>query len=859
MKERIIFSGGINNSEILKSLALNNIKSFNVRVWGANELAEYALLKEGYWANEKKLTSKEGIGIICGIMKEISYFNDSNYQDALNLYSSINSIRKLARNNEENVVAIGLKKGIFIDKNEAILKVYQKYCKYKKDNSLIDTIDIIRSAISKCKKLEAYIDIVDEFKLSPLEEELYFTLSANDKLEYSSVAQLFNKQYDGVNIRSYTNCYGIPNEVSTILASIYSDNKAIDKYTVVVCNENAYSQAFFDAAVINNIPVTFGTGVPIINSYPGKLLSSYYRWKVEGYYGLPYLEKLLLSPYFDKKKLKKKILDSVGNDDEDFSVRRLITRAGNLRLSADRKKNDELIAEIKNESEIIYNAIKVISDALSLPLADFIKTYSRIRYAKSNSKKTNAVDQFINSLDVSAVNYIYSQMDAVSGVDNISEMEVVLKILDKNICKEVSKEGFLHITSVTGAFSAVRDNLYIAGLSAKNYPGSPKENYLILDEDFTKFKDGERYTSIARLLDKNRIINRLVKLYTALEKDIYISFSGHNVSELKEENSSSVIFDLYREQYGAAASFASLEERIISAGYFDSKISNTSLVGKAYNSNKIIKESAKKIKSAEDKKVKAFSEETAYSPSAMMLYWDCKRKYMFKYVLNIPDVSRFDNLAVISPKDEGILAHTVMEKAVTINDITENQLREIAEETFDNYLKSNTVIVESDGINAKNSFVDMMLSAIDMVPKGEVLLSEDEIVAVYDDVKIKLRGKPDCVIKTENGKCIIIDYKTGYEVKQVKDDLLTCLQGVVYAFLIESQGEKVDHIEYRYLRNNEIITCDYNDAIKDRFGKALFSFRQYLEENRFGSNEEESKCKNCSYKDICKSFGAGEE
>ena len=72
----------------------------------------------------------------------------------------------------------------------------------------------------------------------------------------------------------------------------------MDECTVAVTEPGTYSQLFFDYALIHNIPMTFGCGVPIINSNPAKLLALYSEW-VDDFFSAASLKQMLFSKVFD--------------------------------------------------------------------------------------------------------------------------------------------------------------------------------------------------------------------------------------------------------------------------------------------------------------------------------------------------------------------------------------------------------------------------------------------------------------------------------------------------------------------------------------------------------------------------------
>ena len=138
--------------------------------------------------------------------------------------------------------------------------------------------------------------ILEEYPLNPLETALISKLSGG---QFSSVSihQLYSAPTAKAMTACFWNCYGAPNEMETILADIYSGKK-LDQCTVAVTDPQVYGQLFFDYALIYNLPVTFGCGIPVTNSNPARLLMLYYRWLTSGFFGVDALKEMLSSEAF---------------------------------------------------------------------------------------------------------------------------------------------------------------------------------------------------------------------------------------------------------------------------------------------------------------------------------------------------------------------------------------------------------------------------------------------------------------------------------------------------------------------------------------------------------------------------------
>lgn len=865
-KEKIILANSLNMNEMLKSLARNNVNSFNLKIMGAIELSKYALMKSGKTVTEKYITRKESVAIITDLISEISYFENSNYHDASNAFDAICSIRKLIPENEAEILEEKLKKGEFKEKNKAIIKLYKNYIKYCKKNGLIDSIMIMRKAIEEAGPVDALFFQLDEFPITPIEEKMLSIVSGENESKTVSIRDIYELDEADIKIAEYRNNYGVANEAEDIISQIYMSNNNVDDNTIVVCDAASYSQVFYDIAILNDIPMTFGVGVPISNSYPGKLLNLYYLWKTEGYFGVAALKRMIFSDYFDRDMLFSRI-------GEKINLNYILEQCGRLRLCDDADKNKTLVDRvigIRGENDPTVQYISIIGEILSLPLDEFIMQYSKVRFQKADKNGMTNSDQLVKKLDTAAVGIICDEIRAFKNNESIKLVDVIPQIIKMNICKEKSKAGFIHLSNVSGAYSALRKELYVAGLSATKFPGAPKENYIILDNDYKLFEAGEDYISTARIIKKKNALMNLIKLFSSVKANIHISYAGLNVSELKSENASSIIFELYRMENGEDASFEDMENAIKKIEYFAPGLSNTRMVGKTYTDGNIIALSDK-ISSKTNEQIQAekaaiveemkgintnkiLNEEIVLSASMISTYAECTTKFIYKYLFNTKVDEVVSATDMISNKDEGILAHKIME-SVANRTVTKEEFNNIAEEIFDNYLINNAAVILDDAENEKNKFMAMMDLAYNQRPTSDVINIEEEIRFKHEEFGLTLSGRPDCVMKLDGtDEYVVIDYKTSYEEHHFEDDIRSCIQGIVYAYLLEKRGIKVNHCEFRYLRTNSVIKCQYTEEIKEEFDFYLERIKNTIIKpnlNGYSNPANLEDCFKCEYRHLC--------
>ncbi len=850
MGERIILAPGANGQELLKNLAMHGVMSFNLRIMGAGELARLALMRSGIPVTEELVSASEEAAIIAEAVKTEKYFGNATYSDVKQITQAVRRMRSLAAEDEETAVEQALCKGTFKDKNAALISVYRKYMELLAEKKRIDAIGLIRKAIAKCGKINAEFITLDEYPLKPIEQELLRKLSEN--YVCMSLKELYKADTIPLGIDSISNCYGAPNEVETIIADIYK-NRTLDTCTVAVTDPQTYGQLFFDYALRYDLPVTFGCGIPIHNSYPAKLLTIYYHWMTDGFFGAAALAEMLDSSAFDCRKLD----ELYPEKGEDFEWRSYKEIAYALRFTNDKAVNDARLADYKktvtgDEAQYVP-FLEVLAGELALPAEEFIYKYAYIR----RGSNTNS-EALLTMLDCASASAIYDELKIIraSGAGTATE-DMIRNVLKKSVASASSEAGKVYVVGIAGALTAVRENLYVAGLSANKYPGAPKENYLLLDEDLENFGEhAERMTSQGVIEQKKADLFALVRLASALKAKIFLSYAGLNVSELKRDNPSSLVYELFREVKGDNATSKELENATKKIDYFGPEISASRKIGEAYNNGIVIRQRAAGSP-AEGTGSDNYALKKEYSPSALSVFFNCPRQFMLGHIIGLPQPDDYDPFEVIPASDAGTLAHSLMEELAN-SGMSEEEFLKRAGEAFDRYLLQNPPLVPEKAVGEREQFLDMMQNAYEMDPKFEVVLKEEDIHSEHES-GVKLHGFPDRIEKMTDGTYRVVDFKTGRKLMHTQDDIDTCLQTVIYAYLMEKKGFKISGTEYRYLRLNETVTCKYDDEMKTKLTVKLNEFKEKLETADYPISElaisrtkdDPDPCKYCKYGMIC--------
>jgi len=297
-----------------------------------------------------------------------------------------------------------------------------------------------------------------------------------------------------------------------------------------------------------------------------------------------------------------------------------------------------------------------------------------------------------------------------------------------------------------------------------------------------------------------------------------------------------MIFELYGKANGGSATAKDLEKATIKIDYFEPAISTSRLIGSAYVDEKCIKHQELKYDFPEI----GWNIDKEYSPTAIEKFMGCPRSFMFGYILGVPEPDDNDVFEIISARDSGTLAHSLMEQLAD-NEMELEEFLKLSGEFFDRFIAQHPSLITDKVPAERDSFLEMM------DPRRKVILKEEDIHCTHES-GVKLYGFPDRVEELEDGSLLIVDFKTGRNVNHHEDDIDTCLQVVIYAYLMERKGYKVSGGEFRYIRLGKTVTCKYDDEMKAKLSEKLELFKDMMFSGKFPCG---MACDFCKYDSIC--------
>ena len=929
--ERIVVVSGLQPGEFLKNLSGHGVKSFNLRVLSPLQLAERAFACSGNVVEQRRIDRTEEKALIAQAMRADVYWEKvaDSYMDLMAIHGAIYRMRSLIADADEKEALRKIllcnewgEESAFRKKNEALYRVYCEYMRLLAAQNAIDGIGLIRKA-TKIEPGDRRMQILTlkEFPVDPVTAALIGHLSGTNESEIS-IDDLFPEASATFHIDGYANCYGIAAEVDHIIEDIYQRNRRVSEGTenedpetavpekhadgcvVAVTDPAVYGQMFFDRMVAYDLPIAFGCGIPITNAAPAELLGLYVRWKSVGFYGKKALNAMLDSPAFcgerfwedvygetkdseEKMQREKKQNEETNagntctkNDTPDITIDELRSVLEPLRLTEDPGVNAQRLQGIGGvaEKQKYLPLLRRVAELLELPVGTFMERYAALR----ESDGSNA-GGCIEKLDQAALLHIRNQTQAVLAAGDTLNEDTIQQILKERVCKQQSAEGRIYVTDIASAFGCIRQDLYIAGLTAAMYPGRPRENSLLLDHDLERFGTAaEIYTSQGKIRAKHEQLLVLVQLASKLQSRIYVSWPGWNAEELKENNASSLVYELYREEHPQAA-LEELERATKKVEYFGSAVSLAFEVGDAYNKKIVIEkeepddqemlrrlqmlkerweaEHRMDVADAEQTDFGWLSGERVWDVTDLELYSRCKRRFLYERLLLLNGEEAEDSFEVISAMERGRLAHRLIRRMDCRVQTLEDFLI-VCEAAFEEHLKTHPALTE-DVEEEKDAFLRMMRTAYQYEEndsRNSRITAAEPVEIKDEDRKLRLKAMPDRLQTMQDGRVMVLDYLTG-----LSTEFDTGREQLLMTYLLDAsnrQEREYFGFERRYIALENLRRGDYQknkktaikilDEFSDTLTKESFTQRRLNDEEEDTTDGTDSYCAACPYCVICK-------
>jgi ATP-dependent helicase/DNAse subunit B len=570
--------------QIIKAMTLEGIPSLNLRVETVRSLA-LKLCRP--LLNQREIVSDTvAVHLVAGILQQLSAHGKLSYFGALGITPGLsgamyNAIKELRL---AGLTAADLQASTFIraDKGRDVITILEEYLITLNKLGYIDEAELYLLARKQTTVDTATVYIIPENLdvkpvqrtfLEALTSKQFETISFNpvkglrypqerfvvrdngpDSVTPASPNGALGYLYDLVNATNIKvdfgiemfSAYGETNEVREVIRRIKTGDYPFDQVTIIYTTREPYAQLFYDLSQKLSLPLSFGEGIAINNTRPGKLIAALVEW-IKSNYNVAVLYAILTSDYFSVDDenapsilLVANLLRSAGIGWGRARYLRILAETARGFAGDAKDPNGEKRSQLTWTSNFVEGLFSLIPEAESENRVSYERLISGIaqlilKYAPVkdpfDAEAKQSISETLQTLAVVAVNDT-TMYEALTGI--------LRSVQGLRVGKSGPKPGCIHICGYRSGVYAARPYNFVVGLDAARFPGQVKEDPILLDVEKEKLG-----LALAKEQPKENLYG-IVQLLASLTGKITLSFPGFNTVENRSGFPSALLLQVYR-------------------------------------------------------------------------------------------------------------------------------------------------------------------------------------------------------------------------------------------------------------------------------------------------------------------------
>lgn len=703
-------------------------------------------------------------------------------------------------------------------------------------------------------------------------------------------------------------------EVKHILEAIKIAKLPLDENIIFYSNADSYITLFYQLSQKLDLPITYGEGLPVTFSRPGRLAAGLLHWIKTNYSVQAFLDLineglLVLDEGAPSKTRIAKILRDLQIG---WSPSRYLTGLdAEIGRLSEKIVNDQLYEGRLKELGVLRDWLSAIFK--KLPPMDLMLNYKKclagIAYlVKNYSKTSSALDELAKKALLEEIESIVPYADETLPSYAVFE-KVKDLLLGIRIGQSRPKPGHLHVTSYKQGVYNSRPNVFIVGLDNRKFPGAASEDPLLLDEERRNLS-----SQLPLLREKGQD-----NLYTLLQvmahstSRVTVSYCHFDINENRAVNPAFVVLQCFRLMTGNIdADFKALtalpsaiiaEDIFEDKDYWNEKLSaeqsiqiDDGVLDHFPNVKQgIAAETARNTGGLTEYdgivQIDAAEYDPRLNPNKTMTAGKletlakCAYAYFLKEVLKIKPVEDFlfDYNTWLNPAVRGSLLHSIFEKFY--KRLAEEGIKPSYQKHLNKLLGLARDLVEKEAaiLPPPNDRI-YQRELNDILACCDIFLREEERYSEnYDSLQfeysfgigdreaaiislpsgdIKVSGIIDRVDRANNGAYHIIDYKTGSTYNYEKNGAFKGgrqLQHLIYALAIEQHlnlGEGAVEESSYYFPTVKGLADRYTrkqDKTLRTNGIALLEkLVDVIRHGHFEMTDDKNDCKFCEFQSVCR-------
>jgi ATP-dependent helicase/nuclease subunit B len=342
-------------------------------------------------------------------------------------------------------------------------------------------------------------------------------------------------------------------ELKHILYKIKESQAKLDKHVVYYTNREPYVTHFYHLSQKAELPITFGEGLPVLTTRPGRLIAGIVQWISSNYSvnafldfiheGLIHLEEGMPSGVKMTRILREASIDW----DKKRYISQLTEEINRLEMkrseATDEKKADYYLEKM-NQLIVLQKWFTALlkkmpdfKDELNYRdclqgIAHVLTNYCRTSSVADSVAKTELLEEIQKLLP-----YCDETLSRYQVLEKMKDL-----LLSLNVLKSSAKPGHLHVTSYDHGIYETRDFVYIVGLDSRKFPGGVNENPLLLDTERNRLGNG---LNVNEHKSQEKLYN-LVQMLAQHEGNVSLSYCNFAVNENRVVHPAHVFLQSYR-------------------------------------------------------------------------------------------------------------------------------------------------------------------------------------------------------------------------------------------------------------------------------------------------------------------------
>lgn len=568
--------------QIVEAYIANGNHAINLKIKTvfdlANEIVEMNVDKQGEIID--RIVGEQIVYSLLLQLKEeskLSYIKNIEITPSFSksIYSTILTLRLAGYSNENFPFEA------FISREKALdlYTLLDKYESYLQNTGMMDQVVIYKRALRYVKQRNDIVFFLQSnLSLSYLEEQfLNEILSENTyKLSVNQVNGVIPPEksalqsiswgeptplsylYDLENAKEDSNLtYFIAKteelELKEVLRRIKSSNAKFDETVIYYTNRESYVTLLYHLSQAEQIPITFGEGLPIHVSRPGRFLNGLVRWIRTNYSVQPLVDMLQegLLEFDEIAPSKSRMIRYLrelkigwGKERYEWILDEEIKKVTILEESQEDGERKEYLQKTIRELTWLLKWFRTIFKQLPSyevrmnyehclrGLAYMLKSYCTTNGPLHDAGKTTLLELLEHVVPFSK--------------DELSLFEVFERVGDLlhsvRIYQSKPKPGHLHVSFYQSGVYNNREHIYIVGVNNRHFPGRTKEDPLLLDEERSSM--GRNIPVLKNSGQENLYL--MLQLLAHAKGSVTVSYCHYDVNENRSVSPAHLFLQCYR-------------------------------------------------------------------------------------------------------------------------------------------------------------------------------------------------------------------------------------------------------------------------------------------------------------------------